>query len=165
MAEAALTFLLENLQQLPGDQIHLISGAEYELKQLQDELISMKSFLQDSASKRVNSELFKTLEKQIRDVVYTAEDTIDACLLNQAAAGAINRKSKLQKNVFSLVTEIKSLRKHMVKLADEARMMFAALQSTDEAPVQDTVDRLPKVLIPTRSSFRFLVVLSAHVIK
>ncbi|KAL0284066.1 UNVERIFIED_CONTAM: putative disease resistance protein [Sesamum radiatum] len=113
MAEAAVTFLLENLQQLVADQLSLISGAQNELEQLQNELDLMKSFLEDSASKRVKSELFKTLEKQIRDIVYTAEDTIDTC----------------------------SLREEKVKPAfEDARMKFATLQIADAPPLLDTSD-------------------------
>ncbi|KAK4427719.1 putative disease resistance protein [Sesamum alatum] len=138
MAEAAVTFLLENLQQLVTDQINLISGAETDLAELQNELDLMKSFLQDSASKRVKSELFKTLEKQIRDIVYTAEDTIDTCV-SQAAAGSLLRK--LNPNRLSLAKEVKSLRDEKVKPAfEEARMKFATLQIADESPLKDTSD-------------------------
>ncbi|KAL0284068.1 UNVERIFIED_CONTAM: putative disease resistance protein [Sesamum radiatum] len=119
MAEAAVTFLLENLQQLVADQLSLISGAQNELEQLQNELDLMKSFLEDSASKRVKSELFKTLEKQIRDIVYTAEDTIDTCV-SQAAAGSWFKRN-LNPNRLSLAKEISlTAEKKIVGLDDEA---------------------------------------------
>ncbi|KAK4402245.1 putative late blight resistance proteinR1A-10 [Sesamum angolense] len=138
MAEAAVTFLLENLQQLVADQLSLISGAQNELEQLQNELDLMKSFLEDSASKRVKSELFKTLEKQIRDIVYTAEDTIDTCV-SQAAAGWFKRN--LNPNRLSLAKEVQSLREEKVKPAfEDARMKFATLQIADAPPLQDTSD-------------------------
>ncbi|KAL2254089.1 UNVERIFIED_CONTAM: putative late blight resistance protein R1A-10 [Sesamum indicum] len=139
MAEAAVTFLLENLQQLVADQLSLISGAQNELEQLQNELDLMKSFLEDSASKRVKSELFKTLEKQIREIVYTAEDTIDTCV-SQAAAGSWFKRN-LNPNRLSLAKEVQSLREEKVKPAfEDARMKFATLQVADAPPLQDTSD-------------------------
>ncbi|KAL0335564.1 UNVERIFIED_CONTAM: putative late blight resistance proteinR1A-10 [Sesamum radiatum] len=139
MAEAAVTFLLENLQQLVADQLSLISGAQNELEQLQNELDLMKSFLEDSASKRVKSELFKTLEKQIRDIVYTAEDTIDTCV-SQAAAGSWFKRN-LNPNRLSLAKEVQSLREEKVKPAfEDARMKFATLQIADAPPLLDTSD-------------------------
>ncbi|KAL0384875.1 UNVERIFIED_CONTAM: putative late blight resistance proteinR1A-10 [Sesamum radiatum] len=139
MAEAAVTFLLENLQQLVSDQLSLISGAQNELEQLQNELDLMKSFLEDSASKRVKSELFKTLEKQIREIVYTAEDTIDTCV-SQAAAGSWFKRN-LNPNRLSLAKEVQSLREEKVKPAfEDARMKFATLQIADAPPPQDTSD-------------------------
>ncbi|KAK4402244.1 putative disease resistance RPP13-like protein 3 [Sesamum angolense] len=138
MAEAAVTFLLENLQQLVADQVSLISGAQNELEQLQNELDLMKSFLEDSASKREKGEVFKTLEKQIREIVYSAEDTIDTCV-SQAAAGWVKRNIKL--NRLSLAKEVQSLREEKVKPAfNEARMKFATLQIADAPTLQDTSD-------------------------
>ncbi|KAL0290449.1 UNVERIFIED_CONTAM: putative disease resistance RPP13-like protein 3 [Sesamum calycinum] len=139
MAEAAVTFLLENLQQLVADQVSLISGAQNELEQLQNELDLMKSFLEDSASKREKGEVFKTLEKQIREIVYSAEDTIDTCVSQAAAGSWVKRNIKL--NRLSLAKEVQSLREEKVKPAfNEARMKFATLQIADAPTLQDTSD-------------------------
>ncbi|KAL0364738.1 UNVERIFIED_CONTAM: putative disease resistance RPP13-like protein 3 [Sesamum angustifolium] len=139
MAEAAVTFLLENLQQLVADQVSLISGAQNELEQLQNELDLMKSFLEDSASKREKGEVFKTLEKQIREIVYSAEDTIDTCVSQAAAGSWVKRNINL--NRLSLAKEVQSLREEKVKPAfNEARMKFATLQIADAPTLQDTSD-------------------------
>ncbi|KAL0335559.1 UNVERIFIED_CONTAM: putative disease resistance protein [Sesamum radiatum] len=150
MAEAAVTFLLENLQQLVADQVSLISGAQNELEQLQNELDLMKSFLEDSASKREKGEVFKTLEKQIREIVYSAEDTIDTCVSQAAAGSWVKRNIKL--NRLSLAKEVQSLREEKVKPAfNEARMKFATLQIADAPTLQDTSD--PRKVLATSQTY------------
>ncbi|PIN16046.1 hypothetical protein CDL12_11302 [Handroanthus impetiginosus] len=149
MADAAVTFLLENLQKLVLDQVHLISDAEYELSQLRNELEIMKSFLEDSAYKRVKGKVFKTLEKQIREVVYIAEDTIDSCI-SQAAAerSSFSLRSYLSTKRLGLAREVKTLREEKVKpVFDDARFRFAALPISDELDTRTkaTIDQIRKV--------------------
>ncbi|KAI3463664.1 hypothetical protein Pfo_020327 [Paulownia fortunei] len=129
MAEAAVTFLLENVQKLLLDQVNLISGAESELKQLENELDLMKAFLEESANKREKGEVFKKFEKQIRDVVYEAEDTIDTCLIEKSRSSVLKN---LNPKRLSLAKQVKSLREKEVQpIFDRARIGFATLPIAD----------------------------------
>lgn len=134
MAEPAVTFLLENVQKLLVDHMNLISGAETELRQLQNELELMKAFLIESANKREKGEVFRQHERQIREVVYKAEDTLDACLTQAAAADKSKPFSfkNLNPKRFDLAKKVKALREHEVQpIFDRARMGFATLPIAD----------------------------------
>ncbi|KAI3454409.1 hypothetical protein Pfo_011072 [Paulownia fortunei] len=133
MADAAVTFLLENVSQLLKSYVDLISGAENELEQLKNELGLLKAFLQEAAKKQKKEDLFREMERQIREVVYDAEDTIDSCLTQAAAAKGKNilRRGLNPKRV-SLAKEVKSLREDKVKpMFDKAKMDFANMQIGD----------------------------------
>ena len=128
MAEAAVTFLLENVQKLLVDHINLISGAEAELRQLQNELELMKAFLMESANKREKGEVFRQHERQIREVVYKAEDTLDACL-TQAAA---DKSKPFAFKRYDLAKKVKALREQDVQpIFDRARIGFSTLPIAD----------------------------------
>ncbi|XP_042066607.1 putative late blight resistance protein homolog R1A-10 [Salvia splendens] len=128
MAEAAVTFLLENVQKLLVDHINLISGAEAELRQLQNELELMKAFLMESANKREKGEVFRQHERQIREVVYKAEDTLDACL-TQAAA---DKSKSFTFRRYDLAKKVKALREQDVQpIFDRARIGFSTLPIAD----------------------------------
>ncbi|KAL8056579.1 hypothetical protein ABFX02_04G127800 [Erythranthe guttata] len=149
MAEAAITFLLENLQKLLSDHVHLISGAEGELKQLQNELDLMKAFLVQSANRREKGELFRQFEIQIRDVVHEAEDTLDTCLVEAAAGMKRNFLSRnLNPKGASLAKKVKTLRETEVKpIFERAKINFANLQIADPSATgdEDTKGKAKKI--------------------
>ncbi|KAL8478609.1 hypothetical protein ACS0TY_030478 [Phlomoides rotata] len=127
MAEPAVTFLLENVQKMMVDQIDLISGYEGELKQLQNDLELMTAFLEESANVREKGKVYRQFEKQIREVVYKAEDTIDDCL-RQAAAEKLSRFGKLNPKRVDLAKRVRTLReKEVLPVFSEARAGFASL--------------------------------------
>ncbi|XP_057767423.1 putative late blight resistance protein homolog R1A-10 [Salvia miltiorrhiza] len=135
MAEPAVTFLLENVQKLLVDHINLISGAEAELRHLQNELELMKAFLIESANKREKGEVFRQHERQIREVVYKAEDTLDACLTQAAAEKSKSFSFKtLNHKRYDLAKKVKALREQEVQpIFDRARLGFATLPMADPA--------------------------------
>ncbi|KAG8378760.1 hypothetical protein BUALT_Bualt07G0018600 [Buddleja alternifolia] len=115
MADPAVSFLLENLKQFVTYYAHLISGAENELQNLENELASLKAFLNDASNMRKKNELFKEIERQIREVVHYAEDTIDSCLIQAAATKAKNPISRLfSRKRITLAEEVQSLREQKV---------------------------------------------------
>ncbi|EPS62669.1 hypothetical protein M569_12120, partial [Genlisea aurea] len=143
MADAAVSFLLENVKQLIIHMFDLISGASWELEQLQNDLQSMKSFLEDNASKKAKSKNFKEWEKQIREVVYRVEDVIDECVSN-----AVSKKSWTRK--IDLAESVKSLREKDIKIVfDNARKDFANLPALEEADKEPraAVDRVRAVRV------------------
>ncbi|KAI3454413.1 hypothetical protein Pfo_011076 [Paulownia fortunei] len=109
MADGAVAFLLENVSQLLKSNVDLISGAENELEQLKNEL---------------------EMERQIREVVYDAEDTIDCCLTQAAAAKDNNLLRRgLNTKPVSLAKEVRSLREDKLKpMLDKAKMEFANME-------------------------------------
>ncbi|KAH6763393.1 hypothetical protein C2S52_020826 [Perilla frutescens var. hirtella] len=128
MAEAAVTFLLENVRKLMVEQIRLISGAEKELKQLQQELELMKAFLVESANKREKGELFIQLERSIREAVYEAEDTLDNCLTQRVKAKGARR---LSLKSLDLAKEVRDLTQLLQPMFNRAMAGLTALPLVD----------------------------------
>ncbi|XP_047941182.1 putative late blight resistance protein homolog R1A-10 [Salvia hispanica] len=131
MAEAAVTFLLENVQKLLVEQMNLISGAEKELKQLQSELELMNAFLIEYANNREKGQVFIQFERQIREAVYEAEDTLDACLTHKAKSGG----SILNIKHLNLAKKVKELRLQLQPTFDRAIKGFNALPVADGSGV------------------------------
>ncbi|PIN10519.1 Apoptotic ATPase [Handroanthus impetiginosus] len=81
MADAAVTFLLETVKQLLESYVDLISSAKNEFEQLKNDLDSLKALLEKADDMTDKDQTFKVLERQIREVVHDAEDTIEDCLI------------------------------------------------------------------------------------
>ncbi|KAK6148289.1 hypothetical protein DH2020_019201 [Rehmannia glutinosa] len=126
MAHVAVNFLLENLSHLLKSNVNFISGADQvELRQLQNDVgLLLEAFLREAANKKAAKE---EMERQIKEVVYDIEDTIDSCLT------ATKGKSLLRYfnlNHASLAKEVRFLREDKLKpLVDKViRMDFADIQ-------------------------------------
>lgn len=145
MAEAALSFLLEELKEVLKWYKDLLSGAENEFQQLNDDLSYLKAFLRDAGNKSKKDEVYKEMERQIREVVYAVEDKIETCLIKAAEA---KEKKSIRRRLTStparvrLAEEVKSLREDkVIPVLKKVRDGFAALGSalgaataTDQPP-------------------------------
>ncbi|XP_057767424.1 putative late blight resistance protein homolog R1A-10 isoform X1 [Salvia miltiorrhiza] len=134
MAEAAVTFLLENVQKLLVEQADLISGAEKELNDLQDELGLLKAFLMDYEETRKKGQVFTQFERHIREAVYEAEDILDACLTHKAKYGGC---------IFNL--------KHL-DLAKKAKELRPQLQSIFDRAIRLREELLPPIADPSAAT-------------
>ncbi|KAH6772027.1 hypothetical protein C2S52_005214 [Perilla frutescens var. hirtella] len=154
MAEAAVTFLLEQVKEVVKEYKDLISGAESEFNLLNSELGLLKAFLKDAAKATKQEHLFREMEKQIRDVVYEVEDTIDTCLTKAIEVKVKESKAKksrlsmprLGSKTISLAKEVKSIRQDKVlPMFNEAKMKFATMQIGDgSAAVDDQRTKLKR---------------------
>lgn len=128
MADAAVTFLLEYVQKLIGEQINLISGAETELKALQNELELMKAFLEDASKTREKGQVFIQLGRQVREAVYEAEDTLDTCLTNKA-----NSRLKINLRSFDLAGEVKEVLRKLQPMFERAMRLLSNLPKLERS--------------------------------
>ncbi|XP_057804252.1 putative late blight resistance protein homolog R1A-10 [Salvia miltiorrhiza] len=127
MADAAVTFLLENVAQLVRHRFNLIAGAEGELELLKKDLESLKAFLRHAARMPDKPEGFRDIEGRIRDVVYEAEDNIDSCTSH--ATAAINKNAirrRLSSKRVNLAEQVKLLRQGKVIQMVATAQSFAA---------------------------------------
>lgn len=129
-----MALLLEKVKEAVEEYKDLISGAEYEFEQLNKELGSLKEFLADAAKKTKNEHLFREMERQIRDVIYDVEDTIDICLTKHIQVKARNSRRPALPNSkhFSLPEPeeaIKSIREEKVlPLIDHVKLNFESVK-------------------------------------
>ncbi|KAH6805068.1 hypothetical protein C2S51_029899 [Perilla frutescens var. frutescens] len=113
MAEDALNFLLQNMQNMVVDHGALVSGAENELNFLKSEVRTMTAFLQELGMSGRSS---REYERQVRDVAHQAEDILDECLTRAALEKSTKFVSRfLNTNYISLANQVKSFRRDIIK--------------------------------------------------
>lgn len=123
-----MTFLLEEVKEVLKWYKDLISGAENEFQQLNNDLSLLKAYLKDAAKKTKKEEVFRELERQIREVVYDAEDTIENCLAKAAAAKEKNVvRRNLGPNRLTLAKQVRSFREDKLKPTLEKVKSFATM--------------------------------------
>ncbi|KAL8457119.1 hypothetical protein ACS0TY_034278 [Phlomoides rotata] len=141
MADAAVEFLLENLQQLLLYHTSLISNAKEQVEKLDNDLRLFKAFLRDSTKKRRKDEGLRELVRQIRDVVYEAEDIIDAFVTQAAESKSKNYFLRAFQTPAKLLTIAKEVEKIGAKVrgiyGDKGKFDFASLGVGDGGDPDD----------------------------
>ncbi|PON63354.1 NB-ARC domain, LRR domain containing protein [Parasponia andersonii] len=77
MAESVVTFLLDNLSVQLQDEFRLLRSVRDEVQYIVDELERIKSFLRVADAMEENDANLKVWVKQVRDVAYDIEDSLD----------------------------------------------------------------------------------------
>ncbi|XP_057789292.1 putative disease resistance protein At1g58400 [Salvia miltiorrhiza] len=140
MGEAAVSFLLEQLKGVVTEYKEHISGAESDFDELKNELGMLKAFLKDAAMATKQEQLFKEMQKQIIEVIYEVEDTIDTCLSKAIEAKAKSKRHCLSKSTksISLFREVNSIREEKVlPMFKRAKTMFSMMQIGDGSGAVD----------------------------
>ncbi|KAK4350791.1 hypothetical protein RND71_030104 [Anisodus tanguticus] len=94
MADAVVSFLVENLLQILSDNVELIRGVDDDFKNLLEEVKSLKAFLDDAAKAQSDSKQWEQLVKEIQKTVHKAEDAIDKFLVQSKLHREKNRVVK-----------------------------------------------------------------------
>ncbi|KAL0318595.1 UNVERIFIED_CONTAM: putative late blight resistance proteinR1B-8 [Sesamum angustifolium] len=140
MADAAVEFLLDNLQQLLIHHAHLISDAKNQVEKLESDLRLFKAFLRDSTKKRRKDDSLRELVRQIRDVVYEAEDIIDALVTQSAESKSKSYFSEAfdtPGKLHSIIKDIEIVSDKVKEIyGDETRIDFANLIVGDGGPAE-----------------------------
>lgn len=137
-----MAFLLGNLQQLLLYHADLIKEAKKDVEDLDRDLRVYTAFLRDSTKKRRKDDSFRELVRQICDVVYKAEDIIDA-FVTQAA---ITKSKKSWVSVFKkpvylhdIANQVKGISKQVEMYRDKTKLDFANLNIDDGGPEEPEV--------------------------
>ncbi|KAH6823554.1 hypothetical protein C2S53_012316 [Perilla frutescens var. hirtella] len=96
-------------------------------------LAMMEAVLKDLAEMQAKGHTFTELERQIREAVYNAEDTIDASITHKHKSRDRSAVKQFMpgSKASSLATEVKELRKKLRPLYDEARQTLTGLPRQD----------------------------------
>ncbi|CAA3022789.1 late blight resistance homolog R1B-17 [Olea europaea subsp. europaea] len=139
MSDAAVEFLLENLKQLLLYNANLILDVKGQVEFLYNDLSLFKAFLKDSTEKRNKNATLQELVKQIRDVVYEAEDTVDTFV---AQAAVHKSRSSIERafHIFdypaklrSVAKKIEGIRAKVKDIYDNKKFGFEALQDGERS--------------------------------
>ncbi|KAG9137281.1 hypothetical protein Leryth_014918 [Lithospermum erythrorhizon] len=98
MADAFVSFLLENVSQLLADEVNLLGGAEEQVRSLESWLKLTKEFLRKTSRNREH-DMVRVVVDQIRDAAQEAEDTIDAYVVHRLKQQRRSRFGKLLHHV------------------------------------------------------------------
>lgn len=139
MADASVEFLLENLKQLLLYNANLILDVKDQVEFLYNDLTLFKAFLKDSTEKRSKHETLKELVKQIRNVVYEAEDAIDTFVAHAAVHKARKQIGKAihifdySAKLRSVANEIQLIRGKVKDIYENKKFGFEALHVGDSS--------------------------------
>ncbi|CAA0818078.1 Putative disease resistance protein [Striga hermonthica] len=138
MADAAVEFLLENLKQLLLTKAELISSAKGQVERLEKDLRLFNAFLKDSTKKRRKDLRLRELVRQIRDVVYEAEDVIDAFVTQAAETRSKNyflRSIHKPLKLMNVAEQVERVRTKVKEIyGDKSLIDFSTLNIGDEKP-------------------------------
>jgi len=84
MAMIAVQVVLEKLASFVAEETRFLGGVRGGIVELQDDLYSMKSFLQDAEERSESDQGLRARVKQVRDVAYDAEDILEEFMLRFA---------------------------------------------------------------------------------
>ncbi|KAL3566019.1 hypothetical protein D5086_031434 [Populus alba] len=84
MAMIAVQVVLEKLASFVAEETRFLGGVRGGIVELQDDLYSMKSFLQDAEERSESDQGLRAWVKQVRDVAYDAEDILEEFMLRFA---------------------------------------------------------------------------------
>ncbi|KAH6763420.1 hypothetical protein C2S52_020853 [Perilla frutescens var. hirtella] len=149
MADAAVEFLLDNLKQLLIHHVKLIKDAQSQVEQLEVNVSFFKSFLKKVSSKKQRKdETLKSLVRDIRGVVYDAEDMIDA-FVTQAAE---NKTKNYFIRTFNASTSIISVADQVDTICRRISQIYGSKDKFDLAtlPAADADDEEPLQPTPSR---------------
>ncbi|KAJ0652910.1 putative virus X resistance protein-like, coiled-coil [Helianthus annuus] len=152
MADAVVEFLLENLKQLLLYNSDLIFGVKGQVESLHDELSLMKAFLKDSKEKRSEYELVRELVRQIRDVAYEAEDTIDTFVVEAAMQKERSALSRIvhpfdyPKKLRSVAKDIESIKAKVKEIYEKKMFGIEALYSSESVKKSSSSQRRKPVV-------------------
>ncbi|KAL8474692.1 hypothetical protein ACS0TY_031220 [Phlomoides rotata] len=149
MADAAVEFLLENLKQLLLHHAHLIKDAKKQVVELENDLRLFKGFLKDSTKQRNKDEKLREVVRQIRDVVYEAEDIIDASVTQAAevkSKGYFHKAFRTPTKLLNIAEKVDSVRQKINSIyGDKTRLDFANLRLEQGEPEQNEVPEVKEV--------------------
>ncbi|XVF83762.1 hypothetical protein PTKIN_Ptkin16aG0518500 [Pterospermum kingtungense] len=126
MAEAIVSLAVRRISDLLIHEAVSLGGVGAEVERLKAELDRMNSVLNDAEYKQEQTQLVRTLVKQIRDLSYEAEDVIDSFILHQVAhQGVINRFTSIFTKPFHRFKAGKQIKAIQTRIEDISKSLPA----------------------------------------
>ncbi|CAA2964631.1 late blight resistance homolog R1B-17 [Olea europaea subsp. europaea] len=127
MADAAVTFILDNLKELIASTNRQISEVNDRVKPLSDDLELFKFFLQDANKKPIEDAAMKALVELIRNAVYEAENIVDEYVIEAAQYKSSSLFSKIKHpldrptKLLNLAQKIEPMKAMVKKIYDKKK--------------------------------------------
>ncbi|XP_043688385.1 disease resistance protein RPM1-like [Telopea speciosissima] len=130
MAMPAVSFLVDKLGNLLVDEAKILRGIRTDVRDLMDELESIRAFLKDADARGETDEGVKIWVKQVRDVAYEIEDAVDDFMLrihHQQKPGFIGylckivRLSKEWKSRHQISTDVQEIKRRIIGIKERSQ--------------------------------------------
>ncbi|KAF7104891.1 hypothetical protein CFC21_105753 [Triticum aestivum] len=138
--------LLAKLTDLLGDECQKLEGVEHHVRFLEEELSTMKAFLEELGLRDELDPLTKDWRDHVRDMAYDMEDCLDDFLLNLGSAsenaGFIERTTQLVKTLWArhqFTSQIQELKDRAIK-ANHRRKRYKLDDSSSSSSTLVLVD-------------------------
>ncbi|CAI9105449.1 OLC1v1004374C1 [Oldenlandia corymbosa var. corymbosa] len=133
--EAAVTFLLQNISQVVAYYGSLIGNARSNVFELQRQLEELKRVMNDFSKYDHDSDVVKGVVKDIRDIIYEAEDAVDTFVLVVAAQKARNWVEKLYHKATVYPRQL-------VRIGESMKIISEKIQRIQDKGIQDGLQLL-----------------------
>ncbi|CAN4121884.1 unnamed protein product [Withania somnifera] len=133
MTEVAVNYLVEKLLELGRENVALIAGVQDDVNDLVADLQVLKAFLKDASKIDRETEGWKQSLKEIRNVIYKAEDSIDKFLVEAKEHQEVHPAAQWADvpywiKVRNVAKEIQSIRIKVKDLQDKYKHLLEATQ-------------------------------------
>uniref|UniRef100_A0A2K2A9Y4 Rx N-terminal domain-containing protein n=1 Tax=Populus trichocarpa TaxID=3694 RepID=A0A2K2A9Y4_POPTR len=136
MAMIAVQVVLEKLASFVAEETRFLGGVSGGIVELQDDLYSMKSFLQDAEERSESDQGLRAWVKQVRDVAYDAENILEEFMLRFAPSHESGFIHYLR-NSYRSIRKLSARHRLAVHLESiKARLKAIYMPSTSSATVE-----------------------------
>ncbi|XVF83819.1 hypothetical protein PTKIN_Ptkin16aG0523800 [Pterospermum kingtungense] len=126
MAEAIVSLAIQRISDLLIQEAFYLGGVRDKVERLKAELERMNSVLKDADNNHEQTQLVRTLVRQVRDLAYESEDVIDSFILHQVAhQGVINRFTSIFTKPFHRFKAGKHIKAIQARLEDISKTLPA----------------------------------------
>ncbi|CAI9759381.1 unnamed protein product [Fraxinus pennsylvanica] len=136
--DASVEFLLESLKQLLLYNASMTLDVKSQVEFMCYDLRLFKAFVKDSTEKRNNDATLQELVKQIIDVFYDAEDTVDA-IVARAAVNKSRRSIQRNFHIFDYHAKLRSVGKNFEGIRSKVNDIYMNKKFGFEPPKMRTV--------------------------
>ncbi|XP_010544799.2 PREDICTED: probable disease resistance RPP8-like protein 2 [Tarenaya hassleriana] len=152
MAEGVVSFGVQKLWELLVRESERLTGIHELATELRNEVARLKGFLRDADAKKHESEMLRNCLEQIKEIVYDAEDTIEAFLLGEGFADGrecLTRFPCIAVNRRDVDTQINDITTRISKVMESMRSLGIQYIGENGNPPEPLLGRLRE----TRQSF------------
>jgi len=137
MAESAVRFLLQRLAPVLENKVKLFTEVQAEVIYLKGQLELIRAFLRVADALEESDEELKVWVKQVRDVVYEAEDLLDELELvqvhNHTNGFSIYLRIRNMKARYRIAHELKSINSRLKTISSSRKRFLSQLETSSVA--------------------------------
>ncbi|CAA7047466.1 unnamed protein product [Microthlaspi erraticum] len=145
MAETLLSFGVEKLWDLLARESERLQGVDGQFDELKSDLSMLRCFLEDADAKKHTSAMVRNTVKEIKEIVYDAEDIIEIFLLKEelrkTSRNSVRRFSSVVVNRMGVAFDMRAISKRISKVIRDMQSLGVQQIIVDERYTQTLHER------------------------